>query len=264
VSNFKSLYLSFAALLFAVSLSTVNFAQESAASLRGRIVDQQDAIVIGATVEAVDSNGQSKTVVSDSNGEFVFNNLAPGKYTIRATQEGFSKYENAEVEVKANAKDSLKITLEVSVAIETVTVADEDQVSTEPDNNGGAVVLKEADIDALPDNPDDLEAALRGLAGPGAGPNGGDFYIDGFKDGRLPPKSSIREIRINSNPYSAEYDRVGFGRIEILTKPGGNSLHGQAFFNFNDESLNARNPFAAGRASYQSRQYGGNISGSFS
>src|SRR5262249_6395967 len=74
-------------------------------------------------------------------------------------------------------------------------------------------------------------------------------------------KQSIREIRINENPFSAEYDHVGLSRIEILTKPGTEKFQGQSYFNFNDESLNSRNPFAPYRAPYQSRLFGGNLSG---
>ncbi|MDQ6676011.1 MAG: TonB-dependent receptor, partial [Acidobacteriota bacterium] len=61
--------------------------------------------------------------------------------------------------------------------------------------------------------------------------------------GNLPPKSSIREIRINQNPFSAEYDRLGFGRIEILTKPGTDRLRGSAMFNDSDSVFNSRNPY---------------------
>ena len=57
------------------------------------------------------------------------------------------------------------------------------------------------------------------MAGPSPGPDGGQIFIDGFSGGILPPKASIREVRVNQNPFSAEYDRVGFGRIEILTNP---------------------------------------------
>ena len=99
-------------------------------------------------------------------------------------------------------------------------------VSVEPDNNATALVIKGDDLEALPDDPDDLADALQALAGPGAGPNGGQIYIDGFSGGHLPPKESIREIRINQNPFSAEFDRLGFGRIEILTKPGTDKLRG--------------------------------------
>lgn len=260
-----SLYSKVMVLLLVGILSNVNFAQDANATLKGQVVDQQNAIIIGATVEAVDANGKSKTVVTNDQGEFIFNNLASGKYTVRAIQEGFAFYENPEVEVKNDSSEVLKITLNIAIEQEVVTVQTEESISTEPDNNAGAIVLKGDLIDGLPDNPDDLEAYLQALAGPGAGPNGGDILIDGIGNGgRMPPKSSIREIRINSNPYSAEYDRVGFGRIEIFTKPGTNGFHGQAFFNFNDESLNSRNPFTIERAPYQARQYGGNFSGSFS
>ena len=81
--------------------------------------------------------------------------------------------------------------------------ADNRELNTEPENNAGAVVLKGEDIDALPDDPDDMAAALQALAGPSAGPNGGQIFVDGFTGGRLPPRASIREIRINSNPFSA-------------------------------------------------------------
>lgn len=257
--NFKSL--SF--LLFFAVFAQFTFAQQSTATLHGQIFDQQNAIIIGATVEATDANGQTKTVITDAQGEFNFKNLAAGKYTVRAKQEGFADFMQ-EVEVKADSKESLKITLEVAVEATVVTVDDENPINTEPDKNGNGTILKEGDLDPLPDNPDELAAYLKGLAGPGAGPDGAQFYIDGNSNGTIPNKSSIREIRINSNPFSAEYDRVGFGRIEILTKPGTDKFHGQAYFGFNDESMNSRNPFAANRAPYQSRNYGGNFSGSFS
>jgi hypothetical protein len=100
-------------------------------------------------------------------------------------------------------------------------------VSVEPDNNTTALVLKGADLEALPDDPDDLSDALQALAGPGAGPNGGSIYIDGFTGGNLPPKESVREIRINQNPFSAEFDKLGYGRIEVFTKPGTDRFHGE-------------------------------------
>src|SRR5262249_30649338 len=134
-------------------------------------------------------------------------------------------------------------------------------VNTDPENNVGALVIKGTDLESLPDDPDDLQAALQALAGPAAGPNGGQIFIDGFSGGRLPPLSSIREIRINANPFSAEYDRPGLGRIEILTKPGTDRLRGQVSFNFNNQELNSRNPFAPTRAPYLSRQFGGNLGG---
>src|SRR5712692_9922888 len=78
-----------------------------------------------------------------------------------------------------------------------------------------------------------------------------------------PLKESIREIRINQNPFSAENDQPS-ARIEILTKPGTDKLRGNVNLNFNDESLNSRNPFAISsskRTPFQIRQFGGNLSG---
>src|SRR5207237_4683155 len=187
--------------------------------------------------------------------------LAPGKYTVRASAPGFGAFENTEVDVTARA-GQLDVTLKVTIDQQKVTVsADTVGVNTDPENNVGALVLRGTDLDSLHDDPDDLAAALQALAGPAAGPNGGQIYIDGFTGGRLPPLASIREIRINANPFSAEYDRPGLGRIEILTKPGTDRFRGQVSFNFNDQALNSRNPFAPTRPPYMSRQYGGNLSG---
>lgn len=246
--------------LFTLFISSTIFAQQTG-SLRGQVVDGLGAIVVGATVTAVDANGKEKSATTDRQGEFSLNNLAPGTYTVRVIATNFGLYENTEVTIAAGKREELTVALSVEAIQEQVQVTNENQVSTDADTNQSATVLKEADLDALPDDPDELEAALQALAGPSAGPNGGQIYIDGFTGGRVPPKESIREIRINQNPFSAEYDRLGFGRVEILTKPGSDKWRGQGFFNFNDESLNSRNPFALNRAPSQTRFYGGNISG---
>lgn len=229
--------------------------------LNGQVVDGFGNVVVGATVTAVASDGEEKTAVTDRQGEFRLDGLAPGQYIVRVFAEGFALFENSEVEVTDGRTERLTAKLEVQAVEEEVEVNEGQEVSTDPNNNLSATILKEEDLEALPDDPDDLEAALQALAGPSAGPNGGQIYIDGFQGGQLPPKESIREIRINQNPFSAEFDRLGYGRIEILTKPGSDKFRGQAFFNFNDESLNSRNPFSINRASSQTRYYGGNFSG---
>src|SRR5205085_7966258 len=78
---------------------------------------------------------------------------------------------------------------------------------------------------------------------------------------RPPPKDTIRELRINQNPFSAEFDRPGLGRVDITTKPGTDKVRGQGFFNFADARLNSRNPFSPERAPAQERYYGGSLSG---
>jgi len=247
-------------LLITLLFSVAAFGQTTG-SIAGQVQDTLGAAVVGASVTVVSADGKEKTTTSNKSGEFTVTGLAAGKYTVRVVATKFALYENTEVEVTAGDRLELIVPLTVAGLEEKVEVSSSEGVSTDPQNNAGATVLKEKDLEALPDDPDELEAALQALAGPSSGPNGGQIYIDGFTGGRLPPKEAIREIRINQNPFSAEYDRLGFGRIEILTKPGADKFRGNAFFNFNDESLNSRNPFAPSRAASQMRFFGGNVSG---
>jgi hypothetical protein len=252
-------------LLILALCAGIAFAQQPTGTIKGQVTDEFGGVIVGATVSAVDRNGVEKTATTNGDGAYSVNGLAPGKCTVRVTGKGFGDYEQADVELAAGRVHQLNVTLKVTIEQQKVTVTPEGTgVSTDPENNLGAIVLKGADLDALPDDPDDLVAALQALAGPAAGPNGGQIFIDGFSGGRMPPLASIREIRINSNPYSAEYDRPGAGRIEILTRPGTDQYRGQASFSFNNQALNSRNPFASTRPPYMSRQYGGNLSGPIS
>ncbi len=246
-----------------VGAATVE-AQQPTATLRGQITDSLGAIVVNVTVTAIDEGGIERAAQTDEHGQYVFPTLPLGRYAIRVDAAGFSPYENPRVEITAGRTEPFDISLTVAGAAEEVTInlSDETEIGTDPENNADAVVLRGDDLDSLPDDPEDLAEALQALAGPSAGVDAeGQFYIDGFTSGRLPPKESIREIRINRNPFSAEYDRLGYGRVEIFSKPGTDKFRGQAFFNFNDESLNSRSPFAPTRAPYQSRRFGGNASG---
>src|ERR1044072_8435571 len=253
------------AITLCLGMSGVLFAQQRNGSIKGQVLDELGGAIIGGAVTAIDSNGVEKTATTNDGGSYTINGLLPGRYIVRAHNTGFGIYENTEVDVVAGKALQLDITLKVAIEEQKVTVnTDTRELSTEPENNAGAVVLKGEDLESLPDDPDDLAAALQALAGPSAGPNGGQIFVDGFTGGRLPPRSSIREIRINSNPFSAEYDRLGFGRIEILTKTGTDRFRGQASFTFHDDALNARNPFADSRPAIQTRQYGGNFSGPIS
>src|SRR5205823_9386230 len=137
-----------------------------------------------------------------------------------------------------------------------VTVGDSaTTLSTDSGSNASGQVLKGDDLEALPDDPDDLQAALLALAGPAAGPGGGAIFIDGFSGGDLPSKESIREVRINQNPFAPEYDKLGLGRIEIFTKPGSDQFKGLAYYNLGDDVWNSRNPYAAQKAPFLLKEY---------
>ena len=246
-----------------VLLSTVAaFAQQTRGTLRGVIKDELGATIVGATVTLVDANGIEKSATTNGEGAYIFSGLAPGKYFLRANAAGFAAADETEVDLVAGARQSLDLTLKVTIEEQKVTIAAETPLSTESTNNANQTLITGQDLDALPDDPDELAAALQALAGPSMGPNGGQIFVDGFSGGRLPPKESIREIRINQNPFAAENDQPS-GRIDILTRPGTDKIRGSAFLNFQDESLNSRNPFTTTRirAPYQLRQWGGNLGG---
>jgi hypothetical protein len=248
------------ALIIGISVAA-GYAQQLG-TLRGQVTDEFGGALVGATVTAVNQSGVEKSTVTNDEGNYVIGGLAPGAYTVRAVANGFAINETADVQITAARREPLDFKLSVTIEEQKVTVSgDQRNISTDSESNANAIVLRGKDLDALPDDPDDLAAALSALAGPSVGPNGGQIYIDGFTGGRLPPKEAIREVRVSQNPLNAENDRPGFGRIDILTRPGYDRLRGSANFNFNDESMNARNPFAPTRDSFQSRLYGFTLSG---
>ncbi len=251
-------------LLLASTVFTGVASAQSAGSIAGSVTDTLGAVVVGANITAVAADGKQKQAVSNARGEYAITGLAPGKYTIKAIAPKFALYENADVDVTTGERTDLMLVLTVGGVEENVEVGNANTVSTDSDNNASATILKDKDLEALPDDPDELEAALQAMAGAAAGPDGGQINIDGFTGGRLPPKEAIREIRINQNPFSAEYDRIGFGRIDVFTRPGFDKFRGNLGFNFNDESLNSRNPFARNRAPSQTRNFNGFLSGPIS
>ncbi|HEY8186804.1 MAG TPA: carboxypeptidase regulatory-like domain-containing protein [Pyrinomonadaceae bacterium] len=261
VSNILRRTLSLVLFIF-LSTSAALAQQTRVATLRGVIKDELGATIVGATVTITDANGVAKTTTTNGEGSYVFNGLTPGKYSLKASAQGFAVSEETDVDLAAG-RQSLDLTLKVTIEEQRVTIAAETPLSTEATNNANQTIISGKDLDALPDDPDEMAAALQALAGPQMGPNGGQIFVDGFSGGRLPPKESIREIRINQNPFAAENDQPS-GRIDILTRPGTDKVRGSAFFNFQDESLNSRNPFATSspkRSPFQLRQYGGNLGG---
>ncbi len=246
--------------LLILSLNST-LSQQRPGSLRGQVSDELGGLVVGATVTIASADGTQKTAVTNAEGVYTFSSLTPGRYTVRVIAPGFSLYEKSDVEVQAGSRATNDVRLVVGIEKQVITVTEERGLNTDPANNADAVVLRGQDLDVLPDDPEALASAVQAMAGPSAGPNGGQIFIDGFTGGRMPPKESIREVRINQNPFNAENNGIGFGQIEIFTKPGADKLRASAFFNFGDESLNSRNPFAPRRAPFQVRYYGGSISG---
>jgi Carboxypeptidase regulatory-like domain len=251
------------AFLFLLSVTTL-LGQTAAGSLRGQITDPSGAAIADASVIMTPATGSPIVIQSNAQGIYEFKTLPAGKYSLTVAAQGFTLFENDNVVI---ADQPLRLNVAMAIEVETQKVQVSDTAPTvdvNPSNNAGAIVISGKELEALPDDPDELQSDLQALAGPSAGPNGGQMYIDGFTAGQLPPKSSIREIRINQNPFSSEYDKLGYGRIEIFTKPGTDKLHGQMMINGNDSAFNSPNPFAGPEPGYYTTQYGGNIGGPIS
>ena len=244
--------------LLTLLAARIEAAQTTTGTIRGQVTDPSGAAVVGATVLLTTPSGGSMDTTANKEGFYEFKNLAPGTYEIKAVAQGFALFTKSGVVVTEGQTTRVNLQLALEVQQEKVEVnSTTTQVDVNPANNANTIVLQGKDLEALSDDPDELQSELEALAGPSAGPNGGQMYIDGFTAGQLPPKASIREIRINQNPFSSEYDKLGYGRIEIFTKPGTDKLHGQFMLSGNDSAFNARNPFERGTAppGYHSEQF---------
>src|SRR5690348_5293709 len=258
-------YLIVAILLMAPLLCA--YGQASPGSIHGTVTDPSGAAVVEATVQVVTPTDQTLTTKTNHLGIYEIKDLPPGTYSVSVSAKGFQNYAGG-LTIAAGQAQKLDIALVIAVEEEKVEVSGQTtNVDVNPADNASSIVLRGKDLEALSDDPDELQSDLEALAGPSAGPNGGQMYIDGFTAGQLPPKSAIREIRINQNPFSAEYDKLGYGRIEVFTKPGSDQYHGQFLVDGNTAAFNSLNPFLrrAGpefeSPSYHSLMYNGSFGG---
>lgn len=251
------------AALAQVLISALLFGQTGGPVIRGQVTDSSGASIPAATVTATGPGGATLETQTDEQGRYIFRHLAPGSYTVRIRVKGFAPFEKAGIQITAAEKAQVvNAQLSVHIEKEQVTVQSESQrLSVSPENNASALVLKGKDLAALSEDPDELQQELLALAGPAAGPNGGQIYIDGFSGGQLPPKEAILEVRVNQNPFSAQYRRLGYGRIDIITKPGYQKFHGSIFSFGNNSMFNSRNPFVTQEPHYHSEFFAGNIGG---
>ncbi len=254
------------AIICCLLISSFSLAQNATGSLKGKVADPSGALISGATITAVSATGKKFTATTNGQGIYEIKDLPPGTYTVTATAAGFNTDTEQNVNVVAGQTQPFDFALSVATQEEKVQVeAEGATVGVNPSENASSIIIKGKDLEALSDDPDELQSELQALAGPSAGPNGGQIYIDGFTGGQIPPKSAIREIRINQNPFSAEYDTLGYGRIEIFTKPGTNKFHGEAFADGNDSAFNSIwSPVSVAQPAYHSELFNGDLSGPIS
>src|SRR5687768_5243700 len=247
-------------LLLILALSSVVSAQQNTGALKGTVTDPMGSLVVGARVTIKNARGVITSATSNSSGTYEFRRVVPGTYQLQITAPGFNVYEEKEVEIEARETTTLNAQLTVAFEEQQVTI-DDRNISTDSENIASAIVIRGKELEALPNDPQALASALQALAGPPDPENGTQIKVDGFSNGQIPPKEAIREVRINNNPFSAENEFPGFSGIEIFTQPGADKWHGAVSNDFNDQSLNSRNPFTTVRAPYQQRAFNVNLSG---
>jgi len=243
-------------LLIATVAINPGFAQnkkQAEASLHVTVVDPNGEAVPNARIVI---SKRSQEIKTSPRGEANFAQLATGKVQVEVMAEGFAPQILKDVNLRAGA-NQLEVKLQVATVEEAITVAqDKQEAKTDPRGDAFSTVLTAEQIAQLPDDPEEFEQAIRNMAGPGA-----TFRVNGFRGGKLPPKSQIREIRFRTNAYAAENHESSFISVDIFTKPGLDAWHGSFNFGFRDEALNARNAFAPFRGAEQNRRFGFELGG---
>ncbi|HEV3056781.1 MAG TPA: carboxypeptidase regulatory-like domain-containing protein [Vicinamibacterales bacterium] len=248
--------------LLLLSRAPLAAAQTGQATVSGVVQDQTGAVLPGAPVQLVQlvqpsrsgppaQAGRSaaaaetvQTADADSSGAFRFERVAPGNYELRAAFEGF-KPASIRVRVGARPVSSLKLVLEVAGLTQEITVSSAGQVEATSAANLDAVAVDQKMLEGLPVFDQDYIATLSRFLDSGSlGTNGATIVVNGMEVSALRVSASaVQQIKINQDPYSAEYARPGRGRIEILTKPGGREYHGEANLIGRDAQFDARNAF---------------------
>ena len=241
-------------------------AGQTAGSLQGTLTDPSGAVVPHASVSVMAKpNGSSQVATSNGRGVYKISGLAPGRYTVTANAQGFAPSSKS---FTLAAGQTLTLDIHLTIALQAQRVEVRGQavhLQVAPDSNTSAVVVSGENLNALSNDPDELQSQIGALAGPSVGAGGANIYINGMTGGDMPPKSAIREIRVNANPFSAENDRLGYGRVDIFTKPGSAAYHGDVSSEYNDSNMNALSPFLAASEekppSYHTWLWGADIGG---
>ena len=232
-------------------------------SIAGTVLDQSGASVPGASVRLLASDKPLETIETGNSGGFRFLGLAAGAYVVEAQHDGFNNA-TARVRLGPRSRTGLNLTLEVAAITSEISVDDSNgQVSAETSANRDAAAVSSNLMEKLPVFDQDYVSRMSVFLDAGStGTGGSSLVVDGMEASSLGVSASaIQEVRINQNPYSAEFARPGRGRIEIITKDAGAAFHGALSITFRDSYLNARDYFARQRAPEQRRILEGSLLG---
>ncbi|MGH9838844.1 MAG: carboxypeptidase regulatory-like domain-containing protein, partial [Blastocatellia bacterium] len=263
----ESFFLRFAgcpALALIAALAVFGQTPERFFEVSGVVLDPRGEAIAGAQVVLRREGGRSEqTRATNQRGQFRFTRLANGDYKVEVRKDGFEPTVTP-VTAGAQAPSQLQIILPIAELRDELAVADRaNEVSVNPDENLNVIRLDREALRKLPVLGNDVIGSVANLLDAGSvGSSGPTVIVDGLETRKKKvAASTIQEVRINQNPYSAEFSRPGRGRIEVITKPGSPEYHGEFNFIFRDYHLDARNAFALERPPEQRRIFEGNLSG---
>ena len=230
----------------------------SESALSGVVRDSTLALIPGATL----SLDGGTAILSGNDGHFRLPCAGTGSHRLTIKAEGFAP---DEIAVKLPHAGDLQLTLKPDTVQIGVDVTADDTSVSDTQATGASQTISGKALQALADDPDDLQRELQQLgAASGGNPANTTIAVDGFQDSsKLPPKSSIAYIKVNPDMYSAEYRQPPFdgGRIEVYTKPGQSTFHGALFATNGSPWMNARDPFSTSRAALGKQRYGFELTG---
>ena len=286
--------------LLALALSLMSLpalAQSTAGRVLGRVTDQSGASVAGATVVVTDTQrGTSRTLATDTSGDYVAADLIPGDYKIHIQAKGFKSVERPNITIEVATDVRVDFSLQPGNVSEIVTVTEEvPLLNTTSATLGGTLSNKE--INDLPLNGRNYENLLQLRPGVVRYPGGGfsttsanglraednAYYVEGLFNSEpysgqaiingsgiagdsatILPIDAIQEFNLQQNP-PAEYGWKPGAVVNVGLKSGTNKVHGTAFgFGRDGDHLDARNYFNQDPNPKLTRtleQFGGSLGG---
>lgn len=260
------------------------FAQTPTATLVGRVEDASRAGVPGAAIRVVHgATSIARSARSASDGSFVVSNLPPGAYEITIEKEGFRRLKETGLELAVDQTARLDVRLEIGSVSDSIQVAAEvPLLNTENASRGDVITSRE--LSEMPLNGRNFEDLVfmvagvgpseQGFKGSAASMNGGraesgNVMVDGFNDQNprdagaqaRPPLDSMREFKVQTSGYSAEYGRLAGGVMNMVLKSGGNELHGGLFEYLRNDIFDARNFFDTRKSKLRRNQFGATFTG---
>ena len=238
----------------------------AARDISGTLLDPSGAAIAQAQVSLLDSTEKPiAQFTTDNSGAFRFDHVAPGNYTLDFRAEGFRETRSA-VNVTGKRSVPMRVTMQIAVLSETVTVATGDSaplVSTENSENQNANTIDRNALDRVPVfDQDYITTMSRFLDDNATGTNGVTLVVNGIEaNGPGVTPSAIQEVKINNNPYSARFSRPGRARLEIVTKSGTPAYHGSLNFLFRDSVFDATNAFALVKPPERREYFEGSVTG---